>query len=203
MQFLEREKKLFLKRKDAEIKHLATSFEEIGFLFKHQKQGFKIVPLNSLKFALQSNKNLLILSFLMLLLSFVFFFIDAPDSYFLTVFLAFVLFGSIAFWRIRRLLAFEINLSGGSFTFKIGRQIFNLKMKVIVEAYIDKVDNEAMTRSTQCWDFNVEKNVLSDSKPLDLFTLSEIGNGEYLLVRNFCFYLMLFSDIKLEFKESK
>tara|TARA_B100000683_G_C12289978_1_gene473559 strand:+ start:469 stop:699 length:231 start_codon:yes stop_codon:yes gene_type:complete len=76
-------------------------------------------------------------------------------------------------------------------------------MKVIVEAYIDKVDNEAMTRSTQCWDFNVEKNVLSDSKPLDLFTLSEIGNGEYLLVRNFCFYLMLFSDIKLEFKESK
>tara|TARA_B100000683_G_C12289978_1_gene473558 strand:+ start:89 stop:472 length:384 start_codon:yes stop_codon:yes gene_type:complete len=127
MQFLEREKKLFLKRKDAEIKHLATSFEEIGFLFKHQKQGFKIVPLNSLKFALQSNKNLLILSFLMLLLSFVFFFIDAPDSYFLTVFLAFVLFGSIAFWRIRRLLAFEINLSGGSFTFKIGRQIFNLK----------------------------------------------------------------------------
>ena len=203
MQFLEREKKLFLKRKDAEIKHLATSFEEIGFLFKHQKQGFKIVPLNSLKFALQSNKNLLILSFLMLLLSFVFFFIDAPDSYFLTVFLAFVLFGSIAFWRIRRLLAFEINLSGGSFTFKIGRQIFNLKMKVIVEAYIDKVDNEAMTRSTQCWDFNVEKNVLSDSKPLNLFTLSEIGNGEYLLVRNFCFYLMLFSDIKLEFKESK
>ena len=203
MQFLEREKKLFLKRKDTEIKHLATSFEKIGFLFKHQKQGFKIVPLNSLKFALQSNKNLLILSFLMLLLSFVFFFIDAPDSYFLTVFLAFVLFGSIAFWRIRRLLAFEINLSGGSFTFKIGRQIFNLKMKVIVEAYIDKVDNEEMTRSTQCWDFNVEKNVLSDSKPLNLFTLSEIGNGEYLLVRNFCFYLMLFSDIKLEFKESK
>ena len=78
-----------------------------------------------------------------------------------------------------------------------------LRAKWIAETYLDEVDNDTITRSTRCWDFKVEKNVVTDSKQLNLFTLSEIGNGEYFLVRNFCFYLILCSNIELEFKERK
>lgn len=203
MQFLEREKKLFLKRKENEIKNLTTSFDRIGFLFEDQKGGFKIVPLNRLKFALQSNKSLLIFSLLMLLLSFGFVFLNASIVYFFIVFLAFMSFGLFAFWRIRKLLAFEINLTGDRFTFKIGKQKIELKRNVIVETYIDEVDTDTIKSSTRCWDFNVEKNDLSESKLVNLFTLSDIGNGESFLVRNFCVYLMICSNVEVEFVERK